>query len=52
MHWLLLLFFTGKLQIGVSQIDKRSSEYKGLMDEFVAFNEELQEDDIKTITAN
>ena len=49
---LLLLLFTGKLQIGVSQIDKMSSEYKGLMDEFVAFNEEIQEDDMKTITAN
>ena len=38
--------------MGVSQIDKMSSEYKGLMDELFAFNEELQEDDIEIITAN
>ena len=37
---------------GLMEIDKMSSEYKGLMDEFVAFYEELQEDDIKKITAN
>ena len=52
MYILLLILFTGRLQFGVSQIDETHSEFKGYMDEFVAFNEELQEDDMKTITAN
>ena len=51
-HVLLLLLLTGKLQFGVSQIDKTYSEYKGYVDEFVAFNEELQEDDMKRIAVN